>query len=276
MVNPFEYILGGLLSVFSLWIWYHVVRTLLYYRSLADVEPEVIDVANADGDRVALEGAASIEETAPAGELAAPESDRRVGMYVWRVAKADVGSNNIDFRNLRVEKDKDTVGAGIEAGTVTLAEGGTTVRVDPTWIREAHDAPAITDFTVVPGMGHKNFEHYLWESRFVHFAGDESEVPLDRLEGVVQKHDAETSLDGMWLQSRTLEEGDMLSVYGELDVSDGTPVIRGTEQTPLFVTNEGFDGLRGKLLKQARNSAVGASFWLTLAVVVLFFLDWSV
>lgn len=268
-----KYVLGGILVVFSARNGYHLVKNGLLYRTLSGNEPGSVGAA-VDGDRIAVEGRVSVDETAPASELAVPDSSQPVGMYVWRVAKSDTGSNRIDFRNMEIKGDKDTVGAGIETGTLEVSSGGTAVRIDPTWIREAHDAPNLTDFTVVPGMDYRNFHLFLWRSPYVHLAGEETEVPLDRLEAVIEKYDAETSLADMWLQSRPAEAGDTLTVYGEVRSTDETLVIRGTDETPLFITNDGLDGLNRNLLRMMVGSTAKTGFFLALAVIIVFYLNW--
>ncbi|ELZ96080.1 hypothetical protein C440_05802 [Haloferax mucosum ATCC BAA-1512] len=269
----FKYVFGGLLFIYSAWSGYHLLKNGLLYHSLSGVEPTSIGTV-VDGERIAVKGTVTIDDPAPASKEVIPHPSRRIGMYVWRVAKNKPGSNKIDFRNLKVKANKKTVGSGIEAGTLAVSSDGTTVRVDPTWVREAHGAPKLTDFTVVPGMGYRNFRLYLWRTPYVRLSGDEAEVPLDQLEGVVEKYDAETSLADMWLQSRPLEAGDTLTVYGEVHSTGGTPVIRGTDETPLFITNDSIDGLRRYLLKLMSRNASSSGFFLVLTVLFVFYANW--
>lgn len=248
MANLVTYIVGGFILLVSLWMGYLAVATGLLYRSVAGVEPSPATTVM-DGDRVAVEGTVSVDESAPAIERAIPDAGSPVGMYVWRAAKKDVGKNVVDIRNLEVRPAKKTVEAGIESGTLRVSSSGKTVILDPEWIRDAHDAPKLTDFTAGPNTYNRKFHLYLWDSRYVHLTGNETEIPLDRLEGVIKKYDSHTTLDDMWLQSRPVREGDTLAVYGEASETDENVVIHGTDDVPLFITNEGFDGLRRKLMK---------------------------
>ncbi|WP_193788266.1 hypothetical protein [Halogeometricum borinquense] len=74
---------------------------------------------------------------------------------------------------------------------------------------------------------------YLRNSPYVQLADHSTELPLERLRGVVVD-DPDIDLKNDYFLSKAVPEGARLTVHGELSVDAGTPTIRGTEKTPLF------------------------------------------
>lgn len=245
---------GGAIAIVAVTLWglYYVarsLRSLWIYRELVRVDSEH-SPASIDGEEVAVEGTVTVDEEAPASDLATDGSVSPVALYVWRVVlTGGVG--------------RDTVESGVEFGLFSITTDNGEIRVDPSWLREAHDAPKLADVRTDSRILSRPDRVYLWRSPYVHLGNEPTTMPLARVSDVIEA-DLDISLDGNDFESKAVSEGTRLAVYGELSIDQGTPTIRGTDDTPLFVTNCGIDTVRSNLLGRA----VTYGFYLTLVLTL--------
>jgi hypothetical protein len=251
----------GTVTVLCLYYAYRLANTVRLYRVLSGLTPER-SPALVDGERVTIEGSVTVTEEAPASDRATDERSASIAMYVWRAAFSRSGQRVVDFRNWETKQSKATFSSGVEFGTFAVATGSGDVRVDPSWLRDVHDATRLSDVRPAGLRSSRTWHVYLWRSPYVHLSDHLAELSLERLRAVVDD-DPDIDLSDDYLMSKAVSDETRLTVHGELSVEGGTPTIRGTDETPFFVSDGGIDGIRGDLRRRARNYGV----YFTLAVV---------
>lgn len=239
-------VFGGAITLICLYCTSQLTNIVLLYRSLRGATPDD-QPATADGEPVTVEGTVSVDEEAPHSDVATDGHDAPIAMYVWRAAfKRNNGVRVIDLRNRETKQARSTFASGIESGSFAIATGRRDVRVDPSWLRDVHDATRLPDVRPVGFLPSKPWHTYLWRSPYVHLRDGLSEMSLERVRSVIDA-DPEIDLTEDFFESKAVPEGIQLTVYGELTVEQGTPMIEGTEDTPLVVSDGGIDGVRRDL-----------------------------
>lgn len=258
MVELADVVLALFFLLVSLWFGYRAATAATLYRSLSGIDSDGTTVI-VDGEPAAIEGTVIVDEAATASERVVADTESPVALYVWRASFANVGRTVVDFKNRELKRSKSTFASGIESGTFRITTGSREVRVEPNWLAESHGGTKLSELTVGGVDRNRTFHTYLWDSPHVHLAGNSTEVPLGRLRGVVNEPDSNVSLDDYYLESRAVSDGDPLTVCGEVRITQGVPTIRGTDKTPLVISDRGFDGLsstlRAKVVKYGFLSA---------------------
>ena len=249
MVTVAVAVVGGALTLLCLYYAYRLANSLRLFRSLAGVTPDSSPTL-ADGERVTVEGVVTVEEEAPASDYATDGLTAPVGMYVWQAAFPRSGQRVIDVENWTTRQARATFASGVESGSFTVATGSGEVRVDPSWLRETHDADRLAEVRPVGFLPSRTWHVYLWNSPYVQLADHSTEMPLERLRSVVDD-DPDVDLHDDLFLSKAVVEGSRLTVHGELSVGAGPPTIRGTDDTPLFVSDGGVDAVRRSLRRRA-------------------------
>lgn len=226
---------AGTVTLFCLYCGYRLTTALRLYAVLFGVTPTQSPALTGD-DAVAIEGTVTVDEEAPHSDLATDDYGSPIAAYVWRILTTGPGGG--------------VVASGVEFGSFSIATDSVDVRVDPSWLRETHDAPALTDVRTDGYVRSAPYRSSLWGSPYVHFVHEASSMPLSRVSGVIAA-ELDISVDTNTLESKAVPEGVPLSVYGELSTEGGTPTIRGTDDTPLFLANCDLDDVRSTLRGRA-------------------------
>lgn len=222
-----------------------------------------------DGDPIALTGELTVETPATMGEAAIEDTDRSVGAYLWRAQFPDNTNSNLTIAEWGWERQRwHTFAAGLESGEVGVTTDGQTVRVDPTWLQTATDADSLGDLTVGGVMKSDRFSISLWDSWYTYVRDHTTHRSLRRFAGYVSRHNDDIDLDRHLLETRPLLDGTTVSVSGELAIEQGEPVVRGSDATPLLCSDQGFDGHRRWLRRQALRQGGAAAGLVFLAVTL--------
>ena len=223
---------------------YRTLTGLLVLQSLpsADTDAPPPDV---DGESVALTGELVVERPVETAAAVAEGTDRPVGAYLWRARFPDNTNSNLTIEDWGWERQHwHTFASGIEWGRVGVAADGRTIRIDPSWLREATETEPLADLEIGGITSTDRFSVYLWDSWYVSLQNRTEHRSLQRFADHVQRHNDGVDLDRYLLEARPLHEGTTVSVSGELRVEQGERVLRGTSETPLFLSDGGFDGHR--------------------------------
>mgnify|MGYP000362661741 CR=1 FL=1 len=259
---------------------YRTLTALLVRRALPSTDTESPPVV--DGEQTALTGELVVEKPVATGEAAVETPDRPVGAYLWRARFPDNTNGDLTISEWGWERQHwHTFASGLETGRVAVATDGRTVRLDPSWLREATDADPLEGLEIGGITKRDRLSVYLWDSWYTYLRDRTTHRSLRRFAGTVRRHNADVDLDRYLLEARPLLEGTTVSVSGELQVDQGEPVLRGTDESPLLLTDQGFDGHRRWLRRQillrgglaAGLLAVAVSLWfefyVPLAVLIV-------
>lgn len=246
MVELSGLVAGGFFCLVSLWFGYRATTAATLYRSLRGTDPDG-STGLVDGEPVAIEGEVVVDEPADAADRAVDDSTSPIAAYVWRARFPNAGKNVIDFENRELRQGMATFASGIEWGRFAVADGGEAFRVDPEWLAETHDSTALTELTVGGVNGSETFATYLWDSPYLSLDGVPSEPPLDRLTDLIDTHHGDVDLDRYAFESKPIAEGETVAVRGEVDLDRDEPLVRGSDDTPLVISDRGFDTLRSEL-----------------------------
>lgn len=267
-----ELALGGLLAlvgIVSLYKLSRVARAALALWSRSLDAPGTVT----DGEVVAVEGEAVVDEPAPAADRLF-DGDETVGAYLWRAQFTEAGNVTYDSDRGEFRQGRNTFASGVEAGRVDVTTGGRKLAVDPSWLREVHDAPALADIEV--GNPARNvslpvyFTRYVWDSAYAHLRATPGKCSGEELAEVVDLYREDVHTDGFAIDARGVADGRPLFVSGEIRVEDGRPTVVGTDETPLLLSDAGSDGLRRALLWRAARYIATA---LAMVGIAAFFLS---
>ena len=93
---------------------------------------------------------------------------------------------------------------------------------------------------------------YLSDSIYISLESAVGECRINRLRDIINVHDGDVSTEEFNIEARGIAAGQQLFVTGELQERDGVYSVRGTDQTPLLMSDTGREGL----IKQLRWRAV--------------------
>lgn len=260
----------GVCVLVSLCYGYRTMTAGLVSWSLSSIDtdgpPQIVD-----GDPVAIEGELTVEEAVETGDAAVDGVDSPVGAYVWRARFPDNTNGRITVENWGWEKQHwHTFASGIELGRFGIVADDRTVRVEPGWLRDTYDSEPLDNLTAGGIDQDDRFSVDLWDSWYLFLRDYTYHLSLGRFEGVVQRHNDSINLARYLLESRPLVDGVTVSVRGEGHIEQGKPVIRGTDENPLVISDQGFDDHQRWLKKQAITKGAIATFMLLVAVGLWF------
>lgn len=235
---------------------YRTVTALLVLRALPTDGGEAPRPL-AEGESVALTGEVVVEDPAPMGAATVDDTDRAVGAYRWRARFPDNTNRTLTIEDWGWERQRwHTFASGLEWGRFGVAADGRTVRIDPTWLRTTTGATPLDQVEVGGTMRSDRFSISLWDSWYTCLRNRTEHRSLQRFAGHVRRHNDGIDLDRYLLEARPLVDGTPVSVSGELAVEQGRPVVRGTDEVPLLLSDQGFDGHRHWLRRQALRKGV--------------------
>lgn len=219
---------------------YRALTALLVLRSLptddTDTQPSIVA-----GENVALTGELTVEDPVETAAAAVEDPDQPVGMYLWQSRFPDNSNSDLTIEDWGWERQHwHTFASGIEWGQFGIDTGSQTVRIDPSWLRTALDADRLDELEIGGVNKHDRFSVYLWDSWYIYLRNRIEHRSFQRFAGDVQRHNDDIDLDRYLLEARPLLEGDEVSISGEIHVEQGEPVLGGTDNTPLLLSDNGF------------------------------------
>lgn len=221
-----------------------------------------------DGERLTVEGDVFVTEPATAADRVAADSSGDVGAYVWLAGYSDEGivydSDRGTFRGAR-----SWFASGVEAGEFGVIVDGRRVSVDLSWLRETHDAPELSSLEIGDTRSNisypRVFARYAWDSLCLSLESAVGECSVDRLRDVVARYDP--SGHSYFLAWRAITTDQRLFVSGEVRADGDRLTLCGTDETPLFVSDGGVDGIVSRLRRRA--ARYGVVFFAAAGVVVV-------
>jgi len=120
---------------------------------------------------------------------------------------------------------------------------GQTVRIDPSWLREKTDSEPLNEVTLGGITNTERFSTYLWDRWYTYLRNRIEHRSFREFVGYVQRHNDDVDPDRYLLEARPLLEGTPVSVSGKVHVEQGEPILRGTSDTPLLISDAGFDSI---------------------------------
>lgn len=234
---------------------YRAFTALMVCRSLPS-KYTTITRREFDGERMSLTGELVVDEPVETGEAAVANADRPVGAYVWRARLPNDTNSDLNLGEAdRNHQEWHTFASGIEYGRIGVADDGRMIPIDLSWFEEVSEADVLGKLEVggITTTGRRT--RHLWNSWY-HCVRNRTEYcSFRRFAAYVQRHNDGIDLDRYRLEARPVLEGTTVSVSGELRMEDGEPVLSGTDETPLLVSDQGFDGhrrwLRRAILRNA-------------------------
>lgn len=150
-----------------------------------------------------------------------------------------------------------------------MVDGGREIRVDPSWLAATHDSTELSTFSLDGVQSSTPLSSRTWKSPYVHLADCRSEVTFEAVADIITTDETDADPAEHYLESKAIPEGERLSVRGEVRVEQGEPVIRGSEETPLVLSDQGFDGLGSDLrTRVAKYGLISLGTLATAAVLV--------
>ena len=229
---------------------YRVLTAVLVLRSLPAADTDTRRPATG-GEPVALTGALVVETPVETADAVIEDAASPIGAYLWRARFPDNTNSDLTLEDWGWERQHwHTFASGIEWGHFGVATDDRTVRIDPTWLREATGAETLSGIEVGGITKHDRFSVSLWDAWYTFVRNRTEHRSIQRFVPHVQRHNDGVDLDRYLLEARPLLEGTTISVTGELHVEQGEFVLRGTDETPLLLSDRGFDEHRRWLRRQ--------------------------
>lgn len=264
----------AILVIIALAQGYRILNALLILRALPAEDLEAPRTL-VEGEPIALTGELVVEEPVSMGVVAVEDTDQDVGAYLWRARFPDNTNSDLTIEEWGWERQRwHTFASGLESGRFGVEADGQTVRIDPDWLRTTTGSDSLSQLEVGGIMKRDRFSTSLWDSWHTYLRNRTEHLSLRRFAGHVQRHNDSIDLDRHLLEARPLLDGSSVSVTGELDIEQGEPVLRGTDDVPLLLSDQGFDAHRRWLRRQVAKRG-GITAGLLLVSVSLWF-EWYV
>ena len=246
---------------------YRAITAGILYRSVlasADESPSTL----AGGETIATEGTVHVRDSPPLSNTFPIDEAKSIGAYVWRLKESESYNYNLDAGEPGAEMNLITYASGIESGTFSVDDGRREIRIDTDWLAETHDSDDITtvspDWTVSPFLPKRS-----WKSQFIHLEDYWIGNSVADVEDIFGADATAESRDGEDFEARAILDGEMLVVCGEVTVDQGTPVLRGSDETPLVLSDQGFDGFSSRLRRQLLKYGLASGGFAVIASLTL-------
>ncbi|MFC6875460.1 hypothetical protein [Halobellus marinus] len=248
MVEVVRTTIGLVLLAGCLWFGSRAFTARMLYRSVStavDEHPSTL----VDGETVAIEGTVKVKELPPLGNSLPIDEKRPVGAYVWRLTERESYQYGDESSNLI------TYASGVESGTFAVDDGRGEIRIDTDWVAEAHDS---IDVTVVSPEWRIStpLSKLSWMSQYIQLDEHRTVIPIADMDDVFDVDAVGESLDDKYFEARAVLDGERLAVRGEVTFEQGTPVLRGSDETPLVLSDQGFDKFGSRLRRQSLKSGL--------------------
>jgi hypothetical protein len=247
MVEAVSTIFGMILLASSLWLGYRAITAGRLYRSVSASEDESPSTL-VGGETIAIEGTVHVRDSPPLSSSLPIDEAKSIGAYVWRLKESESHNYNLDAEEPGADMNLITYASGIESGTFSVDDGRREIRIDTDWLAETHDSADITtvspEWTVATLLSKRS-----WISQYIHLEDHWIVTSVADVDIFDADADAESREDE-YFEARAILDGEMLAVCGEVTVDQGTPVLRGSDETPLVLSDQGFDEFSSSLRRQ--------------------------
>jgi len=251
VVGLIEGLLGVVLVLVILWALHRLSvigkATLTLWRTPVDT-----GVQFEDGQQIALEGQVVVDEPARVAERLFDPTDRPVGAYIWHAWTPDTGRNIYDFDKDELRGGQNTFASGIEVGQVGITTDGHQLNINFNWFHDTYGPDTLSELDVGTPMSYAKLPtfmtRYLSDSIYISLESAIGGCGINRLRDVLNIHNSDVSAEEFNIEARGITAGQQLFIIGELEESSGVYSLRGTDQTPLLISDTGREGL----IKQLR------------------------
>lgn len=209
----------------SLWCGYRAIYLRRAYQSItghnAGAQSSIVN-----GNEATVRGNVVVDEQVDAGNAsdALLPSTSQPALLVWRIRRSNPWK---------------TVGAGIETGEFRIRDGTDDIRVDTSWLTERHGGNQLSAVTKTDLKKRGPRTKLPWQSPFLDMNTRPAKCMLD--ETTVLEPDVHADIgdeqERYQISIKSVYEGDTLTVHGHVVVDQGTPIIRGTNDVPMMISD---------------------------------------
>ncbi|MFK8214274.1 hypothetical protein [Haloferax volcanii] len=266
MVEAVRTIFGVVILASSLWFGSRAITAGMLSHSMSVSEAESPSTL-VGGETAAIEGTVKVRSEPPLSNAFRIDEGASIGAYVWRLKESESYNYNLDAEEPGADMNLITYASGIESGTFTVDDGQREVRIDTGWLAQTHGSADITtvssDWTVSTWLSKRS-----WKSQHIHLEDHWIVTPVADVDGLDAGADDE-SLDETYFEARAILDGEELAVCGEVTVEQGRPVLHGSDETPLVLSDHGFDDFRSSLRRQALKYGLASGGFAVIAALAL-------
>ncbi|WP_058826937.1 hypothetical protein [Haloferax sp. Q22] len=266
MVEAVRTIFGVVILASSLWFGSRAITAGMLSHSMSVSEAESPSTL-VGGETVAIEGTVNVRSSPPLSNSVPIDEEESIGAYVWRLKKAESYNYNLDAEELGADMNLITYASGIESGTFTVNDGQREIWIDTDWLAQTHGSTDITtvssDWTVSTWLSKRS-----WESQYIQLEDHWIAVPVADVDGSDLGADDE-SLDDTYFEARAIVDGEELAVCGEVTVEQGRPVLHGSDETPLVLSDQGFEEFNSSLRRQVLKYGLASGGFAVIASLAL-------
>lgn len=228
-------------------------RAYLSAKGTADEPSRVFQ----DGETRTVRGRVETVDPAPCAEFLT--GTERAPIVAWRLRRGGRESLSASFDADRRAK---TTASGIAAGRFRVDDGQREIDVDPAWIASRYGNGDVRTLDESDLGGRGPWSKFAWTSPYLDLNEERRVVWLDDVDSVPPElRDAiGDDLDRYQLQAKYVSPGEALTVHGAVEVRQGVPVLAGSADTPLSISDrppaDALDHLRNRASKVAAYAAV--------------------
>lgn len=261
-------VIGAGALAYSLFIAYRAYGTGRAYASAKGTVDEPSQAFH-DGDSRTVYGRVEADDPAPCAEFLAGTD--RAPIVVWRLRRGGRESLSASFDADRGAK---TTASGIAVGRFRVDDGQRAIDVDPEWIPSRYGNGDVRSLTESDLEGRDPWSKFAWSTPYVDLHEERRVLWLDDVDSVPPElRDAiGDDLHRYQLQAKYVSPGEELTVHGAVEVRRGIPVLRGTDKTPMSVSDRTPEEAADHLRNRASKATVYAAI---LFVAGAGFLAWS-
>jgi hypothetical protein len=246
MIGIPELLLGIVFGAVGIWAIHRlsvVTRIALALRRAATNETTQFT----DGKAVAVEGTVFVDESAPVADRLFDPDVGTVGAYLWHAWFPDNGRYTYDFDQSEFRQGRNTFASGLEVGRIGVTASGQSLNIDFSWLDQVYETDTLSELEVGDPTSNAKLPaiatRYIWDGSYVSLTSTEGSCSVDRLTDIVAQYRDDVATDEFTVGARGIAAGRRLFVHGELHEEDGKYVIRGSDETPLLVSDTGREGL---------------------------------
>ena len=264
-LNIFVSLVAGTLSPLY---FINAVRT---FRILSPIRSETYTEKRSTdgGDSVVIRGNVNVESPPEESRRLFPGDNPAVGAYVWRVTHDENGLYQIDVKNRTISRSKVGYESGIEFGDFSITTGNQSAKIDPAWLTNTHDSIPLSEVTISTIPRTINLSPDIWSSPYVRLTSTETVHPIEEVLDLIGSKDV--GGPQYYVESKPIASEATLTVYGNVRLEDGTPILYGTDAVPLALTNREPPEFRRYLARRLAKNGV-----LSLLLVVIAIGNWFV
>lgn len=222
-----------------------------------------------DGETRTVRGRVETIAPAPCAEFLAGTD--RAPIVVWRLRRGGRESLSASFD---ADRGARTTASGIAVGRFRIDDGQREIEVDPEWIASRYGTGDLRALDESDLSGRGPWSKFAWTTPYVDLQAERGVAWLDDVDSVPPElRDAiGDGLDRYQLQAKYVSPGEQLTVHGAVEVRQGVPVLGGSAETPMSISDRPPAGARDHLRNRASKVAAYAA---VLLVAGTGFLAWA-